>query len=221
MSNINNAHLIHDHSTGRSSTRLHAPPGGKNSMGTGFGWADPEPVCSVKPAPAPVSESPCKQNVQNISERSSPASGRGFGDTGSSSIRLHAPSGGANSMGTSFGWDEPQLARPALAAVASSSSTLAVGTRVIYTQMGKAHTELDAEIVEIEPVGGRKDNIRIRFADGRERNTSADKLKAVAIEEAMCALSLDQVALCLLRSFFPIQKGAPDCKARPNSPLTS
>ena len=87
--------------------------------------------------------------------------------------------------------------------------------------MGKAHTELDAEIVEIEPVGGRKDNIRIRFADGRERNTSADKLKAVAIEEAMCALSLDQVALCLLRSFFPIQKGAPDCKARPNSPLTS
>ena len=40
---INNAHLIHDHSTGRSSTRLHAPPGGGNSMGTSFGWSD-EPV---------------------------------------------------------------------------------------------------------------------------------------------------------------------------------
>jgi hypothetical protein len=40
---INNAHLIHDHSTGRSSTRLHAPPGGSNSMGTSFGWSD-EPV---------------------------------------------------------------------------------------------------------------------------------------------------------------------------------
>ena len=42
---INNAHLIHDHSTGRSSTRLHAPPGGGNQMGTSFGWSD---------APAPV-----------------------------------------------------------------------------------------------------------------------------------------------------------------------
>ena len=47
---INNAHLIHDHSTGRSSTRLHAPPGGGNQMGTSFGWSDaPAPVRRVFP----------------------------------------------------------------------------------------------------------------------------------------------------------------------------
>ena len=53
---INNAHLIHDHSTGRSSTRLHAPPGGGNSMGTSFAWDDaPAQVSTVhacRPCPA-------------------------------------------------------------------------------------------------------------------------------------------------------------------------
>jgi hypothetical protein len=41
---INHAHLIHDSSSGRSSTRLHAPPGGKSSMGTSFGWAEEAPA---------------------------------------------------------------------------------------------------------------------------------------------------------------------------------
>jgi len=45
---INNAHLIHDHSSGRSSTRLHAPPGGNNSMGTSFGWGDAAPVSFLR-----------------------------------------------------------------------------------------------------------------------------------------------------------------------------
>jgi len=45
---INNAHLIHDHSSGRSSTRLHAPPGGKNTMGTSFGWGDAAPVSILR-----------------------------------------------------------------------------------------------------------------------------------------------------------------------------
>ena len=34
-------------------------------------------------------------------------------------------------------------------------------------------------IIDIEPVGSRKDNYRIRFEDGRERNVSEDKLKVV------------------------------------------
>lgn len=132
-------------------------------------------------------------------------------------------------MGTSFGWDsEPIHKSPALikqtqeanslapstipptsasirpppAGVPASPSTLAVGTRVIYTQMGNARTELDAEVVEIEEVGSRRDNIRIRFMDGRERNTSADKLKVVAVgEEKVSALPLGQVFLCLLHNF--------------------
>eukprot|EP00285_Hemiselmis_virescens_P001946 CAMPEP_0173416414 /NCGR_PEP_ID=MMETSP1356-20130122/85379_1 /TAXON_ID=77927 ORGANISM="Hemiselmis virescens, Strain PCC157" /NCGR_SAMPLE_ID=MMETSP1356 /ASSEMBLY_ACC=CAM_ASM_000847 /LENGTH=155 /DNA_ID=CAMNT_0014378721 /DNA_START=457 /DNA_END=924 /DNA_ORIENTATION=- len=41
---INQAHLIHDASGGRSSTRLHAPPGGKSSMGTSFSWAEEAPA---------------------------------------------------------------------------------------------------------------------------------------------------------------------------------
>jgi hypothetical protein len=35
---INQAHLIHNTENGRSSTRLHAPPGGHCQMGTSFGW---------------------------------------------------------------------------------------------------------------------------------------------------------------------------------------
>lgn len=132
-------------------------------------------------------------------------------------------------MGTSFGWDSEPIHKspasdsqtqqthsisasttpptsasicPPPAGVASSHSTLSVGTRVIYTQMGKARTELDAEVVEIEPEGSRKDNIRIRFLDGRERNTSADKLKAVAAGEVKTsALPLGQVFLFLLHIF--------------------
>ena len=41
---INHAHLIHDSSSGRSSTKIHAPPGGKSSMGTSFGWAEEAPA---------------------------------------------------------------------------------------------------------------------------------------------------------------------------------
>ncbi|KAJ1475296.1 hypothetical protein T484DRAFT_1828967 [Baffinella frigidus] len=40
---INHGHLHNDISSGRSSTRLHAPPGGKSSMGTSFGWAEEAP----------------------------------------------------------------------------------------------------------------------------------------------------------------------------------
>ena len=40
---INQAHLIHDQSKGRSSTRLHQPPGGRSSMGTGFSWVGRTP----------------------------------------------------------------------------------------------------------------------------------------------------------------------------------
>ena len=54
MASINQAHLIHDHSSGRSSTRLHAPPGGGNSMGTSFGWSD-----EVKTRFPPSQEGPC------------------------------------------------------------------------------------------------------------------------------------------------------------------
>eukprot|EP00292_Cryptomonas_paramecium_P031072 CAMPEP_0113725154 /NCGR_PEP_ID=MMETSP0038_2-20120614/39555_1 /TAXON_ID=2898 /ORGANISM="Cryptomonas paramecium" /LENGTH=48 /DNA_ID=CAMNT_0000655291 /DNA_START=12 /DNA_END=154 /DNA_ORIENTATION=+ /assembly_acc=CAM_ASM_000170 len=43
---INQAHLIHDCTNGRSSTRVHAPPGGKSSMGTSFGWDQPQPMAS-------------------------------------------------------------------------------------------------------------------------------------------------------------------------------
>jgi len=126
MASINNAHLIHDHSSGRSSTRLHAPPGGHSSMGSSFGWGAEEPaapvrgratsvyVSPIKMAAAPQAYSSPQQQPQHF-QQSSAAIGSpygetqgnsGFGDTGHSSIRLHAPSGGNNSMGSSFGWDE-------------------------------------------------------------------------------------------------------------------
>jgi len=115
---------------------------------------------------------------------------QGFGDTGSSSIRLHAKSGGGNSMGSGFGWDQPESvahsappirSQESRAGVQTSSSmSLVVGAQVSYRQMGKAGTETLAVIVDIEPVGSRKDNYRIRFEDGRERNTGEDKLTLVA-----------------------------------------
>jgi hypothetical protein len=122
---------------------------------------------------------------------------RGFGDTGSSSVRLHAPAGGANAMGSSFGWGEENMApatpsRPkdayaehmlaqAGAGVSQSASSqqFAVGSQVIYTQIGKAKLESLAVIVGIEPAATRKDNYRIQFEDGRERNTSEDRLVPV------------------------------------------
>ena len=39
---VNQAHLIHDQSAGRSSTRLHAPPGGRSAMGSSFAWGPEE-----------------------------------------------------------------------------------------------------------------------------------------------------------------------------------
>ena len=41
---INQAHLLHD-CCNRSSTRVHAPPGGKSSMGSSFGWEEPQVYC--------------------------------------------------------------------------------------------------------------------------------------------------------------------------------
>jgi hypothetical protein len=51
--------------------------------------------------------------------------------------------------------------------------------QVIYTQIGKAKLESLAVIVAIEPAATRKDNYRIQFEDGRERNTSEDRLAVV------------------------------------------
>ena len=70
----------------------------------------------------------------------------------------------------------------------SSKNTRALTSSSKYTKtmifcssflQGKAGTESLAVIVDIEAVGSRKDNYRIRFEDGRERNVSEDKLKAV------------------------------------------
>ena len=59
-SQINNAHFINDISSGRSSTRLHAPPGGGNSMGTSFGWGnEPAAVRFVLPCSLPPHMSNC------------------------------------------------------------------------------------------------------------------------------------------------------------------
>eukprot|EP00918_Siedleckia_nematoides_P069791 GHVU01152178.1.p1 GENE.GHVU01152178.1~~GHVU01152178.1.p1 ORF type:complete len:325 (+),score=49.67 GHVU01152178.1:56-1030(+) len=196
MASINQAHLIHDHSTGRSSTRLHAPPGGQSSMGTSFGWDTAEPVAPERRGRAGAGgnghgESPIKMAQQAFSPPP-PAMQQptGFGDTGSSSIRMSGARG--NAMGSSYGWDVPQGQTPSRSSPPSrnleprsnvqtaSSSKLGVGTSVVYKQMGKAGTESLAVIVDIEPVGSRKDNYRIRFEDGRERNTSEDKLTATS-----------------------------------------
>lgn len=186
-------------------------------MGTSFGWGD-EPAAPVSsraanngynespikmaPNPAHAYSSPQKQHQfeQSSSAIGSPygqdrANNAGFGDTGNSSIRLHAPSGGGNAMGTSFGWDgaagggSPSVSTPSSrnqtrdqprAVQTSSSMKLAVGTHVLYKQIGKSGVESPAVIIDIEPVGSRKDNYRIRFEDGRERNTGEDKLTAIS-----------------------------------------
>ena len=56
---------------------------------------------------------------------------------------------------------------------------MSVAVQVIYTQIGKAKLESLAVIVAIEPAATRKDNYRIQFEDGRERNTSEDRLAVV------------------------------------------
>ena len=130
----------------------------------------------------------------------------GFGDTGSSSIRLSGARG--NAMGSSYGWDSPQAQTPSRSSPnrnldprsgvqTASSSKLGVGSSVVYKQMGKAGTESMAVIVDIEPVGSRKDNYRIRFEDGSERNTSEDKLTATGggigdMTQGMAQMRFDQ-----------------------------
>ena len=83
----------------------------------------------------------------------------GFGDTGSSSIRMSGARG--NAMGSSYGWDVPQGQTPSRSSPPSrnleprsnvqtaSSSKLGVGTSVVYKQMGKAETEFLAVIVDM------------------------------------------------------------------------
>mmetsp|Transcript_31105 Transcript_31105/g.70015 ORF Transcript_31105/g.70015 Transcript_31105/m.70015 type:complete len:121 (-) Transcript_31105:135-497(-) len=119
MASINQAHLIHDHSTGRSSTRLHAPPGGGNAMGTSFGWGDdtaPAPIKKRDPnasslgEPAPSARPPRKgefvdsrigSGVENKATNMQPS--KGFGDTGASSVRVHHAPGGKSS-GNILSW---------------------------------------------------------------------------------------------------------------------
>lgn len=97
-------------------------------------------------------------------------------------------------MGSSFGWGEenqapatPNRPKDAYAehmlaqagsgvSPSASSQQFAVGSQVVYTQIGKAKLESLAVIVGIEPAATRKDNYRIQFEDGRERNTSEDRL---------------------------------------------
>jgi len=220
---VNNAHLIHDQSAGRSSTRLHAPPGGHSTISIGWG-AEPAPrrvaaaqlqssqgpVYSAggayQPAPAygrehaPSDYAPPVSSAQHAAEKglqpASPAyDNRGFGDSGASSVRVRAPAGGRNSMGSGFGWSDeapvepntPGRAKDAYAEhmhsqkgdgppATAASMSFGVGSQVIYRQIGKAGIESIAVIVHIEPAASRKDNIRIQFQDGRERNTTEDRL---------------------------------------------
>lgn len=56
--------------------------------------------------------------------------------------------------------------------------------------------------MDIEPVGSRKDNYRIRFEDGRERNVSEDKLKVVEngdnqMYEGVAKMGFDQENRCV------------------------
>lgn len=201
---INQAHLIHDQSLGRSSTRLHAPPGGHSSLGTSFSWGVQEDSVSVRNGRAGFQQqqsimSPAQPiDMQDAVPRQAPPpttpGSRGFGDTGGSSIRLHASPGGSNAMGSGFSWSDepvgPKERRRSADAYAeymteqkgmglpqtARSMELQVGSQVIYKQIGKAGIESVAVIVEIEPATSRKDNYRIRFEDGRERNTSQDRI---------------------------------------------
>jgi len=236
---VNQAHLIHDQSAGRSSTRLHAPPGGHSSMGTGFGWVGPRspptrprlptlahvsqrrarpaaPIICLRarrhgvraeparayaqgddapPPPARGGRAGMQQHTQQAgavysaqsyreqapqSEYSPPMSSaqwaaesglqaeertptKGFGDTGSSCIRLHAPAGGRNAMGTGFSWGDdgaapapsPGRGRDAYAEhmrnnshaqppQTAASQRFGVGSQVIYKQIGKAGIEVRA-----------------------------------------------------------------------------
>jgi len=96
-------------------------------------------------------------------------------------------------MGSGFSWsDEPALKDRRRSAdtyaeymseqkgsglpQTARSMELQVGSQVIYKQMGKAGIESVAVIVEVENAAVRKDNYRIRFEDGRERNTSQDRI---------------------------------------------
>eukprot|EP00286_Rhodomonas_abbreviata_P012758 CAMPEP_0181325256 /NCGR_PEP_ID=MMETSP1101-20121128/20820_1 /TAXON_ID=46948 /ORGANISM="Rhodomonas abbreviata, Strain Caron Lab Isolate" /LENGTH=132 /DNA_ID=CAMNT_0023433535 /DNA_START=157 /DNA_END=555 /DNA_ORIENTATION=+ len=129
---INQAHLIHDQSSGRSSTRLHAPPGGGNAMGTSFGWGDdapapsagraqvrnPNPVSNdapANPAPAPRARkgefvdsrigahAAPPVNNENVGPGAQAGSAKGFGDTGASSVKVHHAPGGKSS-GNILSW---------------------------------------------------------------------------------------------------------------------
>ena len=83
----------------------------------------------------------------------------GFGDNGSSSIRMSGARG--NAMGSSYRWDAPMGQTPSRLSPPSrnleprsnvqtaSSSKLGVGTSVVYKQMGKAGTESLAVIVDM------------------------------------------------------------------------
>lgn len=142
--------LVREQSAGRSSTRLHAPPGGHSSMGTSFSWgADDAPMPSRRGGrshglPGELGQAssggwtgagqepqtPTQDAFRQLSSSAHIAAeagmtgmpsydtspntlnAKGFGDTGSSCVRLHAPAGGANAMGSSFAWSEENVQPP-------------------------------------------------------------------------------------------------------------
>lgn len=109
-------------------------------------------------------------------------------------------------MGTSFGWGDdsapvsnsitggsrgrsaasnaPYATQHAVpAAVGCSVADLVPGATVMYSIKPGAD-EVEAIVVEIESAQGRRDNIRVRFNDGRERQTSEIRLRVVALPQA-------------------------------------
>ncbi len=117
-------------------------------------------------AQAPPSEySPQMSSAQWAAEGGLQAEERtptsGFGDSGSSCVRLHAPAGGRNAMGTGFSWGEDPVSSrsaPGKDAYAEHmrnnsqvqlpqtavSQSLGVGSQVVYKQIGKAGIEVPA-----------------------------------------------------------------------------
>ena len=101
--------------TGRSSTRVHAAPGGNSSLSLGF---DPTPAPVVKkaaaPAPANTGIVHGVRSSKNTSNAYASGANQNCGNviTDRSSTRVHAPPGGRSQI--SFGSYEAPKAKPAL-----------------------------------------------------------------------------------------------------------
>jgi len=114
--------------------------------------------------------------------------------------------GGASSMGTSFGWDAPAAPSNSITGggrgmrTATSSGSSAYGDHSVPNASGSSLADLapgaivayamkpgvneeEAVVIDIGSDGlsaqGRRDNIVIRFQDGRERNTTEGKLRVL------------------------------------------